>query len=170
MRRIINPVMEASPNEDVLPVLQRVFETIATAKVAESAMQARELGFLRPTDRIVMNRDHLLAVAKQECINLMPIYQPTLPGKMWAAGRDAYSALRLGAWSLQEAGYATEYDVFIANKLAYILTGGALSEPQWVDEQYILDLEREVILELAQQEKTMARIQYLLERGKPLRN
>lgn len=170
MRRIINPVMEASPNEDVLPVLQRVFETIATAKVAESAMQARELGFLRPTDRIVMNRDHLLATAKQECLNLMPIYQPQLPGKIWAAGRDAYSALRLGAWSLQEAGYATAYDVFIANKLAFILTGGALSEPQWVDEQYILDLEREAFMELAQQEKTMARIQHMLERGKPLRN
>ncbi|PJF43953.1 MAG: 3-hydroxyacyl-CoA dehydrogenase [Phototrophicales bacterium] len=170
MRRIINPVMEASPHEDVLPVLQRVFETIATAKVAESAMQARELGFLRPTDRIVMNRDHLLATAKQECINLMPTYQPTLPGKIWAAGRDAYAALRLGAWSLKEAGYATEYDIFIANKLAYILTGGGLSEPQWVDEQYILDLEREVFMELAQNEKTMARIQHMLERGKPLRN
>lgn len=170
MRRIINPVMEASPNEDALPVLQRVFETIALAKVAESAMQAREMGFLRPTDRIVMNRDQLLATAKQECINLMPSYEPTLPGKMWAAGRDAYSALRLGAWSLREGNYATEYDVFIADKLAYILTGGALSEPQWVDEQYILDLEREVIVELAQQPKTMERIQHTLETGKPLRN
>jgi 3-hydroxyacyl-CoA dehydrogenase len=140
------------------------------AKVAESAMQAREMHFLRPTDRIVMNRDHLIAEAKAEVLRLIPTYQPQKPGKVWAAGRDAFSALKLGAWSMLEAGYATEYDIFIAEKLAYILTGGGLSEPQWVDEQYILDLEREAFVELCKQEKTMARIQHMLETGKPLRN
>lgn len=170
MKRHLNPVMEASPNADILPHLQKVFEQIALAKVSESAMQAKEMGFLYPTDRIVMNRDHLIAEAKAEAIRLIPTYQPQKPGKIWAAGRDAFSALKLGAWSMLEAGYATEHDILIAEKLAYILTGGALSEPQWVDEQYILDLEREAFVELCQQEKTLARIQHTLETGKPLRN
>lgn len=170
MRRHINPVMEASPNADVLPHLQKVFEQIALAKVAESAVQARQMGFLNPTDHIVMNRDHLIAEAKAECLRLLPTYQPTPPGQIWAAGRDAYAALKIGAWSLLEAGYATEYDIFIANKLAYVLTGGALSAPQWVDEQYILDLEREAFIELIKQPKTQARIQHTLENGRPLRN
>jgi 3-hydroxyacyl-CoA dehydrogenase len=170
MKRYLNPVMEESPNADILPHLQRVFEQIAMAKFSESAMQAQEMHFLRSTDRIVMNRDHLIAEAKAEVLRLIPTYQPQKPGKVWAAGRDAYSALKLGAWSMREAGYATEYDIFIAEKLAYILTGGALSEPQWVDEQYILDLEREAFVDLCKQEKTMARIQHMLETGKPLRN
>lgn len=170
MKRLINPVMEASPHADVLPHLQRVFEQIALAKVSMSAMEARDMGFLRPTDRIVMNRDHLIAEAKAECLRLLPTYQPQKPGKIWAAGRDAYAALRLGAWSLLEGKYATEYDIFIADKLAYILTGGGLSEPQWVDEQYILDLEREAFVDLCRQQKTLARIQHMLETGKPLRN
>jgi 3-hydroxyacyl-CoA dehydrogenase len=170
MRRVINPVMEVSPNSDALPVLQKVFETIATAKVAESAMQARELGFLQPADKIVMNRDQLIYTAKQTCLNLAPGYEPNTPGKIWAAGRDAFSVLKLGAWSLLEARYATEYDIFIAEKLAYVLTGGGLSAPQWVDEQYILDLERAAFLELAQQPKTLERIQHTLQTGKPLRN
>lgn len=170
MKRIINPVMESSPNADVLPHLQRVFEQIALAKVSESAMQAREMGFLRPTDRIVMNRDYLIAEAKAEALRLLPNYQPQKMGKIWAAGRDAYAALKLGAWSLREGNYATDYDIHVAERLAYILTGGGLSEPQWVDEQYILDLEREVFVELCQNAKTMERIQHTLQTGKPLRN
>ncbi len=170
MRRVINPVMESSPNADVLPHLQKVFEQIALAKVSESAMQAREMGFLLPGDRIVMNRDHLLAEAKREVLHMIPNYVPLRSGKIWAAGRDALSALEVGAWMLREGNYATEHDVVVANKLAYILTGGGLSEPQWVDEQYILDLEREAILSLMHEEKTLARIQYMLENGSPLRN
>ncbi|KAB2867098.1 MAG: 3-hydroxyacyl-CoA dehydrogenase/enoyl-CoA hydratase family protein, partial [Anaerolineae bacterium] len=170
LRRVVNPVMEATPNADVLPHLQKVFEQIALAKVSESAMQAREMGFLLPGDRIVMNRDHLLAEAKREVLHLIPNYVPLRSGKIWAAGRDALSALEVGAWMLREGNYATEYDIVVANKLAYILTGGGLSEPQWVDEQYILDLEREAILSLMHEEKTLARIQYMLENGSPLRN
>ena len=101
---------------------------------------------------------------------MIPNYVPLRSGKIWAAGRDALSALEVGAWMLREGNYATEHDVVVANKLAYILTGGGLSEPQWVDEQYILDLEREAILSLMHEEKTLARIQYMLENGSPLRN
>lgn len=170
LRRLVNPVMEAAPYADPLPHIQKVFEQIAMAKVAESAHQARAMGFLTPSDRIVMNRDHLLAEAKREVLYLMPHYTPRLPGKIYAAGRDVLAALEVGAWSLLQGNYATEYDIFMAKKLAYILTGGGISQPQWVDEQVILDLEREVFMELCHEEKTLARIQHMMETNKPLRN
>ena len=170
LRNVVNPVMEATEHADVLPHLQKVFETIAMAKVAESAMQAKENGFLRPQDRIVMNRDHLLAEAKREVLYLAPNYQPNVPGKVYAAGRDLQSAMKVGAWMLAESGFATEHEKHMANGLAYVLSGGGLSEPTWVDEQYILDLEREVFVELCKTQKTQERIQHMLETNKPLRN
>jgi 3-hydroxyacyl-CoA dehydrogenase len=117
-----------------------------------------------------MNRDHLLAEAKRECLYMIPNFVPALPGKVYAAGRDVLSAMKIGAWMLNDAGYATDYELYLAQRLAYILSGGGLSEPQWVDEQYILDLEREVFVELCHNEKTLERIQHMLETNKPLRN
>jgi len=170
LRRVVSPVMAASPNANVLPHLQKAFEQIATAKVSTSAKEAREMGFLSREDRIVMNRSHLLGEAKQVARQLASGYVPRQPEKIWAAGRDAYAALLLGIEGFREAGYATEYDAFISKKLAYVLTGGALSQPQWVSEQYILDLEREAFLSLVTQEKTMERISHMLQFNKPLRN
>jgi 3-hydroxyacyl-CoA dehydrogenase len=170
VRRIVNPVMESHPNGDPLPHLQKVFEQIALAKVSESAKQARDMGILGTCDRIVMNRDHLLGEAKREALHLAANYTPTLPGKVYAAGRDAYAALLLGVQGFVEGGYASEHDALIARKLAWVLTGGAISEPGWIDEQVFLDLERAAFLELVQTEKTLARIGYMLENNKPLRN
>lgn len=171
LRRIVNPVMESSENASVLPHLQRVFEQIGLAKVSASAMEAREMGFLTKNDRIVMNRDYLLAEAKKEVLALIESGAPAPEmGMIYAAGRDALALLNVGVWQLHESNYATAYDAEIGKKLAYVLTGGDLSVPQWVSEQYILDLEREAILSLIKNEKTMARIQHLLETGKPLRN
>jgi len=170
LRRVINPVM-ATPNADVLPHLQKVFEQVALAKVSESARQAREMGFLGPADRIVLNGDHLLAEAKRTALELAAGgYAPVQPGKVWAAGRDALAALRLAVWQMREGGYASEHDAKIAGKLAYVMTGGDLSEPGWVAEDYILDLEREAFLSLAGEAKTQERIWYMLQNGKPLRN
>ncbi|NLX09903.1 MAG: 3-hydroxyacyl-CoA dehydrogenase/enoyl-CoA hydratase family protein [Chloroflexi bacterium] len=170
LRRRINPVMQ-TPNADVLPHLQAVFEAIALAKVSESARQACDMGFLQPGDRIVMNRDHLLAEAQREVRYLVESgYTPPPPQKVWAAGRDALAALRMGVFSLREAGYATEHDALIANRIAYVLCGGDLSEPGWVPEQYILDLEREAFVELCHEPKTLERIGHMLQTGKPLRN
>ncbi|MEO8613439.1 MAG: 3-hydroxyacyl-CoA dehydrogenase/enoyl-CoA hydratase family protein, partial [Chloroflexota bacterium] len=138
LRRVVNPVMESSPNADVLPHLQKVFEQIATAKVSTSAKEARDMGFLAAEDKIVFNRSHLLYEAKRTALGLVDGYVAKQPGKIWAAGRDAYSALQLGIEGFRESGYATEYDAFISKKLAYVLTGGAISEPGWVDEQVIL--------------------------------
>ena len=170
LRRVINPVME-TPNADVLPHLQQVFETIALAKVSESAKQARALGFLRPSDRIALNKDFLLAEAKREALHLLAGgYSPQPAGQVWAAGRDALAALRLGVYSLREAGHASDHDALIANKIAHVLCGGDLSEPGWVPEQYILDLEREAFVELCQQPKSLERMMHMLQFNKPLRN
>ncbi len=170
LRRIVNPVMNAHPNADPLPHLQKVFEQIATAKVSTSAKEARDMGFLSADDRIVMNRAHLLGEAKRVALQLADGYVARQPEKIYAAGRDAYAALLLGIEGFRESGFASDYDAFISKKLAYVLTGGALSEPGWVSEQYILDLEREAFLSLVQQEKTMERITHMLQTNKPLRN
>jgi 3-hydroxyacyl-CoA dehydrogenase len=170
LRRVVSPVMAAHPNADVLPHLQKAFEAIATAKVSTSAKEARDIGFLAADDRIVMNRAHLVGEAKQVALELARSYTPRRPGKVYAAGRDAHAALLLGIEGFREAGYATDYDAHISRKLAYILTGGAISEPGWVPEQYILDLEREAFLSLVTEPKTMERITHMLQTNKPLRN
>jgi 3-hydroxyacyl-CoA dehydrogenase len=170
LRRVVNPVMSQSANANVIPHLQKVFEQIATAKVSTSAMEAREMGFLSADDEIVMNRDHLLGEAKQVAHSLAVNYTPRQAGQVWAAGRDVYAALLLGIEGFREGQYATDYDAHISRKLAYVLTGGAISEPGWVPEQYILDLEREAFLSLVTEPKTMERISHMLQFNKPLRN
>ncbi|PWH16629.1 MAG: 3-hydroxyacyl-CoA dehydrogenase [Anaerolineae bacterium] len=170
MRRIINPAMKTE-NAEVLPFLQRAFLQIGQAKVATSAEEARQMGILGPADRVVMNRSHLLTEAKKEVLHMVATgYAPPPPEKIYAAGRDMRGALQVGAFMFQAGGYITEYDAHIARKLAHILTGGELSRPQWVSEQYILDLEREAFLSLCGEEKTQARMWNLLQTGKPLRN
>jgi 3-hydroxyacyl-CoA dehydrogenase len=166
----MNPVMQF-PNADPLPPLQAVFEQIALAKVSESARQARDLGFLTVMDRIVLNKDHLLDAAKREVLHLVASgYSPMPPQKIWAAGRDALAALRMAVYTLNEGGYATDHEAVIANHIAYVLCGGDLSEPGWVPEQYILDLEREAFVALCHEPKTHERIAYMLQNNKPLRN
>ena len=97
-------------------------------------------------------------------------FHPPLPEKIYAAGRDGLAALRVGIYMMREGNYITEYEAQIASKLAYVMTGGELSQPNWVDEQYILDLEREAFLSLCGEEKTQQRMWNLLQTGKVLRN
>jgi len=170
VRRIVNPSMRVQ-NADALPALQKVFEQIGLAKVATSAEEARQAGFLTGADRVILNRDHLLTEAKREALHLVASnYRPPAPEMVYAAGRDALAALRVGIFTMAEGKYITEYEQVIAGKLAYVMTGGELSKPQWVTEQYILDLEREAFLSLCGEEKTQARMWNLLQTGKPLRN
>jgi 3-hydroxyacyl-CoA dehydrogenase len=170
IRRIVNPAMRTE-NAIVLPFLQRAFEQIGQAKVATSAEEARQMGLLSPSDRIVMNRDHLLTEAKREVLHMVASgYHPPAPEPIYAAGRDMLGALQVGAFMFQAGGYITEYEAHLARKLAYVLCGGDLSRPQWVSEQYILDLEREAFLSLCGEEKTQQRMWALLQTGKPLRN
>jgi len=169
LRRLVNPLARAGA-DDVLPGLQKTFENIATAKVSGSAKEAMSLGLLAPTDKIVMNRAHLLGEAKTLALALSETYDACKPEPVYAAGRDAYAALMLGVAGFREAGYASEHDALIAKKLAYILTGARLAEPQWVEQQYLLNLEREAFLSLIMETKTQERIMHMLRTNKPLRN
>lgn len=119
-----------------------------------------------------MNRDHLLHEAKRMVLTMAEAgYRPPVRGKeIWAMGANGLAALEVMVWGLREAGYASEHDALVANKTAYILCGGRLSKPQWVDPQYILDLEREAFLSLLGEQKTIDRIWHMLNTGKPLRN
>jgi 3-hydroxyacyl-CoA dehydrogenase len=170
LRRIVNPAMKTE-NAEVLPFLQRVFMQIGLAKVSMSAEEARQMGFLGPSDRVVMNKNFLLSEAKKEALNLASSgYHPPLPEKIYAAGRDALGALRVAIHMMKEGKYITDYEAFMAGKLAVVMTGGELSHPTWVDEQYILDLEREAFISLCGEEKTRQRMVNMLQTGKPLRN
>ena len=168
VRRMVNPVAERGA--DVLEPLLKVFTTIATAKVSESAKEARDLGFLQGGDRIVMNRAHLTYEAKQYALGLSKTYQARKPEKLYAAGRDAYAALLVGLAGFVEAGQATEYDGVIARELAHILTGGGVSQPGWLDYTVFHELECQAFLKLMMQEKTQERVMYMLANNKPLRN
>jgi 3-hydroxyacyl-CoA dehydrogenase len=170
LRRVVTPVM-LTPNADPLPHLQKAFENIALAKVSESAKQARAMGYLQPGDRIVMNRDHLIAEAKKAVLELAEAgYTAPQPAKVYAAGRDAKAALQVGVFMMRDGRYISDYDNLLANKLIHVLCGGNLTAPTFVDEQYILDLEREAVLTLVTNQKTVERIGYMLQNGKPLRN
>lgn len=171
LRRAVSPAASV-PGGDPIPVLERVFELIGLAKVSGSAAEARAWGYLAPDDRIVMNQDHVLATAKEEVRDLVSRgYQPPPGGKIiYAAGRDALAALKIRAYLAHEAGYATDDDLVIAQQLAFVLCGGDLSEPQWVDERYILALERQAALTLARRPGTRERVRAFLATGKPGRS
>jgi 3-hydroxyacyl-CoA dehydrogenase len=170
LRRQINPVMKTQ-HADILPIMQKVFQQVATAQVATSAWEARDMGYLLDTDTIVMNSDHRLARAKQIALQMVAAgVRPPEVEKVYAAGRDTLTALKLGVRSFQWGNYASDHDALIGRKLAYVLCGGDLSEPAWVDPWYILDLEREAFKSLLGEEKTRDRIMHMLQTGKPLRN
>lgn len=170
MRRVINPAMR-TPNVMVLPFVQRLLEQIGTAKVATSAEEARQFGILGACDRVVFNREHLLAEAKREVLGMCAAgYVPPRPEKIYAGGRDLFAATQVALKAYVEAKQISEYDFKVASKLAYVLSGGELSRPAWVSEQYILDLEREAFLSLCGEEKTQQRMWHTLNTGKPLRN
>jgi 3-hydroxyacyl-CoA dehydrogenase len=170
LRRKVNPVMK-TPNADVLPVLQETFELIALAKVATSAWEGKEMGFFSENSLIEMNQDHLLSTAKQRALQLVASgARPPAVEKIYAAGRDTYYAALMSVQGLHWGGYASEHDALIARKIAYILCGGDISDPTWVDPWIILDLEREAFLSLLGEQKTIERMMHMLQTGKPLRN
>jgi 3-hydroxyacyl-CoA dehydrogenase len=170
-RRLVSPPLHTAPNTPPLPFLQKAFEQIALAKTATSALEAKEMGFLTENDRIVMNADHLISAAKREALDLADGYTPPEHGNnVYASARSARAALEMGIKTMQWGRYASDYDGVIAGHVARVLTGGDLSLPQWVPEEYLLKLEKQSFLDLLKQEKTHERIEALLETGKPKRN
>ena len=156
-----------------LPTLQEKFVTTATAKVATSGYEGFGIGVLDPKkDHIVVNQDSLIAEAKKKVIELYDAgyVQPVQRTDIEVLGRTGLGTLYSGAAAFNVGGYASEHDMKIAMKLAYVLCGGDLSEKTKVSEQYLLDLEREAFLSLCGEKKTLERIQSILTSGKPLRN
>lgn len=156
---------------DLQKVANQAFETIAMAKVSTSAQEARKLGFLRNEDNISVNGDHLLHDAKSQVLALSDLgYKAPVKKKIPVVGEAGYATLALGAQTMHFSQYISEHDLKIAKKLAFVLAGGRVPEGTYVDEQYLLDLEREAFLSLAGEPKSQARMQHMLVKGKPLRN
>ncbi|HLT45857.1 MAG TPA: 3-hydroxyacyl-CoA dehydrogenase/enoyl-CoA hydratase family protein [Rubricoccaceae bacterium] len=167
---------EAAANRDrpseIQPFLRKHFEQIAMAKVATSALMAQEMGYLPPEAVIVMNDARRFHVAKQEVVRLseegyLPPPPRTAIPVLGAPGRAQFE---VALYQYEWGNYVSEYDHFLASKLAWVMTGGDLTAPAEVHEQYLLDLEREAFLSLLGEEKTQARIQSILTTNKPLRN
>ena len=160
-----------SDSLDLMHALRPLFENIAMAKVSTSAEEARTLGYLRPSDLIAMNRDRQIADAKATALALVRAgYHPPAPEEIRVLGEEFLAAAKLVIHMMVRGEFATAYDAVVARKLAYIMAGGAITAPQTVPEQYILDLEREAFVSLCGERKTQERIAHTLKTGKPLRN
>jgi 3-hydroxyacyl-CoA dehydrogenase len=166
-------VESMAPGEtDLLPPIQRAFETIAFAKVSSSAPDAEQLGYLRPIDSVTMNRERLLADAKARALQRVNEGYHPPPRRMTitVGGETVLAALKLGIHLAWRAGRISEHDALIGRKLATVMAGGTLPHRATVTEQELLDLEREAFLSLVGERKTLERIQHTLKTGKPLRN
>ncbi|HEY9762874.1 MAG TPA: 3-hydroxyacyl-CoA dehydrogenase NAD-binding domain-containing protein [Trichocoleus sp.] len=165
-----NRAMSNDP-ADILPWLQKVFQTVGKATVANSAPEAKELGFLLPDAKVVINSDRRLYVAKQEVLCLDQLgYVPPTQDPITVLGQPARAGLELMAYVMQQGGYISDYDRSLASRLAYVLTGGDLTAPAQVDDDYLLRLEKENFLPLIDEPKTKERILHMLKTKKPLRN
>ncbi|WP_407310194.1 3-hydroxyacyl-CoA dehydrogenase/enoyl-CoA hydratase family protein [Desulfosporosinus sp. SB140] len=164
--------------EGVLPGIQvapdyffgKRFETVAMAQVSTSAEKARQLGFLRDHDRYSMNSDHVIMDAKARVIDLANNFRPNLPTKIKVGGPGVRATLELALYGMRQGNYISDYDQHLGKKLAYAMTGGDRPAGMLVDEQVLLDLEREAFLSLLGEPKTQDRIRHMLAKGKPLRN
>ena len=156
---------------DLQKVANKVFELIALAKVSSSGVEAKENQYLNLNDGISVNHDYLLHDAKQAALSLYEKgYQPPVREKIPVVGETGYATLLLAAKSMKDSGYISQHDFTIAKKLAYVIAGGKVPYGTKVDEQYLLNIEREAFLSLVTQPKTLQRMRHMLVKGKPLRN
>ena len=170
---VLRAADEMHDEEPETITLKKRFLTIATAKVATSAHEGFDIGvFRKGQDEVVVNQSRRISEAKRSIIELYDSgYSMPVPRKdIKVLGRSALGALYAGINGMWRANYATDHDVVIAKKLAFVMCGGDLSEPTSVSEQYLLDLEREAFLSLCGEKKTLERIQSVLKGGKPIRN
>jgi len=157
---------------DIFPYVRRYFQHIAMGEVAKSAELAREMGYLRQSDRIVMNKFELLHIAKQEAkaLNATAYRPPLHQHQIAVAGRTGIATLKAAMINMLEGGFISEHDYDIGCRVADTLCGGDVEAGSLVDETWLLDLERKHFMELLATEKTQARIEHMLKSGKPLRN
>ena len=157
---------------ELMEAMKRAFETIAMARVSTSAVEARGLGFLSRADCISMNRERVLADARARALELARAgYEPPLPrNDIPAPGENILAALKLGVHLMRQGEYITDYEAQLGTKIAEVLCGGNVTPGSPMNEQYILDLEREAFKSLCGEKKTQERIQHTLKTGKTLRN
>ncbi|NLC76031.1 MAG: 3-hydroxyacyl-CoA dehydrogenase [Clostridia bacterium] len=156
---------------DIQPIVNKVFETIAMAKVSTSAKEAKDLGYMRASDGISVNGDFLLHDAKNAVLEIVRQgYRPPAPALIPVVGESGYAVMELGIYTLLKGGYISEYDAHLAKKVAYILAGGKVHPGTVVTEEYLLDVEREAFLSLVGEPKSQERMRHMLLKGKPLRN
>jgi 3-hydroxyacyl-CoA dehydrogenase len=173
--RLAAKAAKEAPNDNhnaIQDHLREYFETVAMAEVAEGAAEGIEMGFLPENTRIVMHEDRRLYAAKQEVLRLSEqgYSPPPVMNTIKVLGEKTLATFKVALMQYREGNYISEYDEHLATKLGTVMTGGALSSPQEVHEDYLLELEREVFLSLLGEEKTQARINHMLQHNKPLRN
>jgi 3-hydroxyacyl-CoA dehydrogenase len=171
--RVLEHFLEIMPPKKVGPMMavQKAFETIGFAKVSMSAHHAKKLGYLREENLIVLSRQHQIAMAKKTVLDLAPDYAPPEPPELILPGKGGQLAIKTAITGYRMSGKISKHDAHIAKGLAHVLTGGSRAngiEP--VDEQYLLDLEREVFVSLAGERLSQDRMAHMLKTGKPLRN
>ena len=172
LRMILNALDGDTGRMGAFQKIQKTFETIGFAKIATSADEAKHLGYLKLDDTIILNRDHLIQAAKDKAIDLVKNYTPpTYRDDLKLPGAGGRTALAMALKGFKVQGKISDHDQKIGEKLAYVLTGGNKAGlTKTVDEQYLLDIEREAFVSLAGEQLTQDRIKYMLKRGKPLRN
>jgi 3-hydroxyacyl-CoA dehydrogenase len=171
MKKCLSAVPAVVTDVDLAKFFLPVFMAIAMAKVTMSAADARANGFLGPCDRIVFNRDYLIGEAKKEVIAMVNAgYAPPLKRKVKVLGQAAQGMVAAEVSNMLSGKFISEYDAFLAKKIAYVISGGDVRDNAKVEEDVILTLERDVFIDLLKEEKTLARIDHMLTTGKPLRN
>lgn len=170
-KKLISSVPEAVTDVDLAKFFVPAFMAIAMAKVSTSAAEARANGFLGPKDRIVFNRDYLIGEAKKEVLKMLDEgYAPPVKRKLKVFGEAAQGMINAEIFNMQSAKFVSEYDAFLAKRIAFVISGGDVRTNSEIDEEVILKLERAAFVDFLKEEKTLARIDHMLSTGKPLRN
>jgi 3-hydroxyacyl-CoA dehydrogenase len=162
---------QAVGSTNLLDFIKGRFQTIATATVAKSALEARALGFLQPTDTIVFNLYELLHVARTEALALAESgYRPPLRTKFPVAGRAGIATIKASLVGMRDGGFISEYDMLLGERIAFAMCGGDIEAGSLVDEEWILNIECKGFMDSLRDERTQERIYSMLTTGKPLRN
>ncbi len=170
-KKMTADIPEPVTDVDLAKFFIPTFMAIGMAKVSMSAAEARANGFLGPKDRIIFNRDYLVGEAKKEVLKMVDEgYAPPVKRPIKVFGAAGEGMINAELFNMQSAGYVSEYDVFLAKRIAYVISGGDVRANSLIDEQVILNLEREAFVDFWKEEKTVARVEHMLTTGKPLRN
>jgi 3-hydroxyacyl-CoA dehydrogenase len=170
-KKLVQTIPEAVTDVDLAKFFVPAFMSIALAQVSTSAAEAKASGFLGPTDRIVFNRDYLIGEAKKEVLKMVDEgYAPPIKQPIKVLGQAAQGMIEVEIFNMLKGKFISKYDAFLAKRIAYVISGGEIRDNSSVEEDVILNLEREAFVDFWKEEKTMARVEHMLKTGKPLRN